>query len=341
MNYYEIGIEMTEESLSYYKKIIETEDLELINEKYLQVTVNCLYDAIEAFNKHILTNYNTLLTLKDLSDADVLKNVKLDGSISHPILYQDSRKIDYTESLKRVQHLYDISRYTFIVLNNFYQGKIYLVNNRRADVISVVKILDSINQAFIYINELLMNLDGYEEDVYDSGYVEAMISKINNIIKLGKSLSYQYWFCFYGDTFETVYEILNEWEEEILPDSKIIKVSKQELKDNNSVIYTVTNASNLKENCEVYFFMIPMLEVSVFTLNDMQGPIFALINHRKRDKGKVILEYYLFSSAIEQSELYGDELGELNLEGKQYEKVILKETKITKMFSHVFKLQCK
>jgi len=338
VNYFEIGIEMTEESLSYYKKIIETEDLELINEKYLQVTVNCLYDAIEAFNKHILTNYNTLLTLKDLSDADVLKNVKLDGSISHPILYQDSRKIDYTESLKRVQHLIDIGHYTFIVLNNFYQGKIYLVNNRRADVISVVKILDSINQAFIYINEILMNLDGYEDDVYESDYVEAMISNINNIIKLGKSLSYQYWFCFYGDTFETVYEILNKWEKEILPDSQKIEVSKQKLEYNNSVVYTVTNTSNVKESCEVYFFMIPMLEVSVFALNDMHGPIFALINHRQRYKGNVILEYYLFASPIEKSELYGEELGELNLEGKQYEKVILKETQITKLFSYLFEL---
>jgi len=329
---------MTEESLAYYKKIIETEDLELISEKYLQVTINCLYDAIEAFNKHILTNYNTLLILKDLSDVDVLKNVKLDGGISHPILYQYSRKIDYTESLRRVQHLFEISRYTFIVLNNFYQGKMYLVNNRCANAISVVKILDSINQAFIYINKILMNLDGYEDDVYDSSYVEAMVSNIDDTIKLGKSLSYQYWFCFYGDTFETVHEILNKWEKGILPDSKKIKVSKQELEYNESVVYTVTNASNVKESCEVYFFMIPMLEVSVFALNDMQGPVFALINHRQGDKGKATFEYYLFSSPIEQSELYGEELGELNLEGKQYEKVILEETQITKLFSYLFEV---
>lgn len=304
----ENGLDSLKAGITFYSKYLHSE---MYGEEepdlwfnHLKIAVICIHNTIEIFTKKSLTDVNELLIYKDISDPKLLETIKLnrEGEEEIPLHYAlinnetDILTISYTECIKRMNHLFDL---TITELQDLYElgkvrNKILHFGLSKPDY---YKILGLVNRLLLFV------IDFFYEEIEEAGTdtTQSVIDEVKYAIKIGDSLEQKAW----GDFFRPKLRIL-----EGLLSSSCHKVHYTDLQPD--ALVTSLHKLNRHESPYVVIEMhtldgrayqvhrsvnIPRLDASIIT-NDDENLVFGVIDHLKTTN-----PFYIYRTPKEASAL--------------------------------------
>ncbi|GGC88163.1 hypothetical protein GCM10007216_18620 [Thalassobacillus devorans] len=288
----ENGIDSVRFGMEFYHKYLSIEDkYNTLNPGYLKMSVISFHNALELFSKKLLSDENELLIYRDLSDPMLLdllqhrKNREKGMPLDYYVISDQVNilTIDYIECVKRLGIIYNLSNNQIHTLDSIGKIRNKVTHFGLDKTIDFHEVLTVINSALNLITGFFYdNLNYYKENPLDSVYEELL-----DLMEIAEAEENESWEIYYADNFEDInyiFDSLNDDEQfklELFEKGYTFKIEFGSYSHSATVAFKLMN-KNGDIHTIIKSFNIPRLNVTLFTGDAVDGPIYFAIDQFKK-----------------------------------------------------------
>lgn len=289
------GMDSLNSGLNFYGKFLDHDDsYEFEQETYLKLATICIQNTIEIFSMKILSDVDEMLIYPERFRPKLEKikrNIKFEKNLMiHNVLVNydnDILTISYSKCIRLLKQLFNISDIQKLNLTKLGKIRNQLTHLGLARDINYHHILLTINSALDFIVEFFypkLKDERFEE-------MDLVYEKAQDLFETGELFAHDIWAAFWGFRFERINSSLTQAVHEL--------EENEEIKNGGITVNLLIEKNTEASGFQVEFFdsdtgelvndvstlNLPRLDATVLSGESVDGPIYAIIDHKKDEKG--------------------------------------------------------